>query len=77
MTLLPLNDKADCRALQHENRVSFSSITAIAGRSPLQGMKTGRPLCLPSFVPIIDGGPGFVLKCADRHQRVNLCPRNS
>ena len=35
MTLLPLTDEADCLALQHENRVGFPSITAIAGRSPL------------------------------------------
>jgi hypothetical protein len=30
------------------------------------------PLRMPCFVPIIDGGAGFVLKCADRHQRINL-----
>jgi hypothetical protein len=34
MTLLPLTDEADCLAHQHENRVGFPSITAIAGRSP-------------------------------------------
>jgi hypothetical protein len=34
-------------------------------------------LCLPCFVPIIDGGAGFVLKCTDRHQGVNLGPGES
>jgi hypothetical protein len=34
-------------------------------------------LCLPCFVPIIDGGAGFVLKCTDRHQRINLGPGKS
>ena len=35
MTLLPLNDEADCLAHQHENRVGFLSITTTTGRSPL------------------------------------------
>ncbi|MFL9996626.1 hypothetical protein PQR34_36390 [Paraburkholderia sediminicola] len=35
MTLLPLNDEADCLALQHENRFGFLSIAATAYRSPL------------------------------------------
>lgn len=34
MTLLPLNDGADCLAFQNENRVAFLSIAVTADRSP-------------------------------------------
>ena len=33
----PLNDEADCLALQHENRVGFLSIAAIAGYGLYRG----------------------------------------